>query len=182
MAFSAALPQRARAMCHFHFDTSILLLEKPFVQVVLPGRVLKLRESKKRVETFDKVLNNPVLWSALLDYRRDFRPLFDDGTAVFPSMIDMGAAISSGQLGRLVGDLTQKNLGVRVSIHRVRDNVATEASEELQTGGYLAPALIGNRSAATTMRSYDHAQGMRAATEFGDVLSARRTAPTNLRL
>jgi hypothetical protein len=182
LAFSAALPQRARAMSHFHFNTSVLLLEKPFVRVVLPGRVLKLRESKKRVETFDKVLNNPVLWSALLDYRRDFRPLFDDGSAVFPSMFDMGAAISAGQLGRLVGDLTQRHLGVRVSIHRVRDNVATEASEELQSGGYLAPALIGNRSAATTMRSYDHAQGMRAATEFGDVLSARRTAPTKLQL
>jgi hypothetical protein len=182
LSFAAVLPQRARGLSHLALGTTVVLLEYPYVQIVLPGRVLKLREAKKRVGSYDKVLNNPVLWSALDEYQRDFRPLFDDGSALFPSMVDMGSAITSAQLGRLAGGLTCKHLGVRVTIHRVRDNVATEASEELQSGGYLAPALIGNKSAATTMGSYDHAQGMRAAREYGQHLASRRSAPTALRL
>lgn len=182
LSFAAALPQRARALSHLAFGTTVVLLEKPYVHVVLPGRVLKMREAKKRFAGYDKVLFNPVLWSALDDYQRSFRPLFDDGPALFPSMVDMGSAITSAQLGRLVGDLTCKHLGVRVSIHRVRDNAATEASEEIQSGGYLAPALIGNKSAATTMDSYDHAQGMRAARDHGARIAGLRSAPTPLRV
>lgn len=182
LCFATALPQRARALSHLCFGTTVVLLEKPYVQVALPGRVLKLRESKKRFGSYDKVLENPVLWAALDDYRRDFRPLFDDGSALFPSMVDMGSAISASQLGRLVGDLTYKHLEVRVSIHRLRDNVATEASEELQSGGYLAPSLLGHKSAATTRDSYDHAQGTRAAHEYGEFLASRRSDPKTLRL
>ncbi|WP_421907494.1 hypothetical protein [Mameliella sp.] len=182
LSFSAALPQRARALSHLAMGTTVFLLENPYVHVVLPGRVLKLREAKKRFAGYDKVLTNPVLWSALDDYQRGFRPLFDDGPALFPSMVDMGAAITSAQLGRLVGDLTCKHLGVRVSIHRVRDNAATEASEEIQSGGYLAPALIGNKSAASTMDSYDHAQGIRAARDHGARIAGLRSSPTTLRV
>lgn len=182
LSFAAALPQRARALSHLSFGMTVVLLEKPYIHVVLPGRVLKMREAKKQFGGYDKVLNNPVLWSALEEYQRVFRPLFDGGSTLFPSMVDMGAAISSDQLGRLAGNLTYKQLGVRVSIHRIRDNVATEASEELQSGGYLAPALLGHTSTATAMDSYDHAQGMRAASEHGERLASRRSAPTRLRL
>ncbi|QPZ91208.1 site-specific integrase [Thioclava electrotropha] len=182
LSFAAALPQRARALSHLSFGTTVMLLEKPYVHVVLPGRVLKMREAKKRFAGYDKVLCNSMLWSALDDYKRSVRPLFDEGPALFPSMIDMGAAITSAQLGRLVGDLTCKHLGVRVSIHRVRDNAATEASEEIQSGGYLAPALLGNKSAGTTRDSYDHAQGMRAAREHGARIAGLRSAPTTLRV
>jgi integrase len=182
LAIAAALPQRARALSHLHFETTVQLLAERYVHITLPGRVLKMREGKKRFGGYDKVLENPILWSSLDDYRRDFRPLFDNGTALFPSMVDMGAAISSAQLGRLVGNLTLKHLGVRVSVHRIRDNVATEASEELQSGGYLAPALLGNKSEATTAVHYDHAQGMRAANEYAEYLISRRSGPTALRL
>ncbi|WP_143526244.1 site-specific integrase [Roseivivax lentus] len=182
VSVAAALPQRARALSHLSLGTTVVLLEKPYVHILLPGRVLKMRETKKQSGSFDKVLCNPVLWAALDDYQRDFRPLFDDGQSLFPSILSVGATITSSQLGRLIGNLTHEYLGVRISIHRVRDNVATEASEKLQSGGYLAPALIGNKSAATTRDSYDHAQGMRAAQEFGELLSGRRTSPTTLLL
>ena len=182
LSFAAALPQRARALSHLAFGASVVLLEKPYVHVVLPGRVLKLPEAKKRFGSYDKVLENAVLWSVLDEYQRDFRPLFDNGAMLFPSMGEIGAAVTSARLGRLVGDLTSRHLGVRVSIHRVRDNVATEASEELQSGGYLAPALLGHTSAATTLNSYDHAQGMRAATEYGEYIASQRSAPATLRL
>jgi hypothetical protein len=182
LTFAATLPQRARALSCLAFGSSVVLLEKPYVHVVLPGRALKMREAKKRFAGFDKVVANPVLWSALDDYQRDFRPLFDDGVSLFPSILDMNVAISSSQIGRLCGDLTSKHLGVRVSIHHVRDNVATEASEQLQSGGYLAPALLGHKSTATTVDSYDHAQGMRAAREHGEYIASLRSAPTTLRV
>jgi hypothetical protein len=182
LTFAATLPQRARALSYLAFGTSVVLLEKPHVHIVLPGSALKMRETKKQFGGFDKVLTNPVLWTALDDYQRDFRPLFDDGASLFPSIKNMGEAITSSQLGRLCGDLTQKHLGVRVSIHHVRDNVATEASEQLQSGGYLAPALLGHKNSATTMDSYDHAQGMRAAREYGGHIASMRSTPTTLRV
>lgn len=182
LSFAAALPQRSRALSFLKFQKTLTLLEEPYIQVALPGHALKLSEAKKRSRSYDRVLKNLALWTALNDYQRDFRPLFDNGDAIFPSILDIGAALSSSQLSRLVGDLTFKHLGVRVSIHRVRDNVATEASEELQSGGYLAPALLGHESGASAMASYDHAQGMRASKEFGDFLGARRSDPTKLRL
>jgi len=60
--------------------------------------------------------------------------------------------------------------------------VATEASEELRSGGYIAPSLLNNRSAATTMASYDHAEGVRAARDHVDFLASRRSYSASLRL
>jgi len=153
LATAAAVPQRARALSHFDIGRTIMLLERPNLHVRLPGSALKLRECEKQQGGYDRVLANPVLWDAIDEYRRVFRPLFDDGTAMFPSLLEVDARISAAQLGSVAGNLTQKHLGVRISVHRVRDNVATEASEELQSGGYIAPVLLDNRNPATTMAS-----------------------------
>ncbi|MFU8866156.1 MAG: hypothetical protein ACNA7O_19805 [Rhodobacterales bacterium] len=182
LATAAAVPQRARALSHFSIGRTIMLLERPNLHVRLPGSALKLRESEKQQGGYDRVLANSVLWDAIDEYSRVFRPLFDDGSAMFPSLLEVGAKISARQLGCLVGNLTQKHLGVRVSVHRVRDNVATEASEELRGGGYIAPVLLDNRSAATTMASYDHAQGVRAARDHAEFLASQRSCTANLRL
>ncbi len=178
----AAVPQRARALSHFELGVTVLLLERPYLRIRLPGRVLKLREHEKADGGYEKVIENAVLWDAVDEYARVYRPLFDDGTAMFPSIHDRKAAISSAQLGHLVGSLTERHLNVWVSIHRVRDNVATEASEELRDGGYLAPVLLDHRSAATTRASYDHAQGMAAARDFGEFMAAQRSRTSTLRL
>lgn len=182
LAVAAALPQRARALSHLAFGSTLVLRDAPYIEIKLPGHVLKLREGHKKFGGYNVVLNNAILWSALDEYCRSFRPLFDDGAALFPSTLDVGRSISSQQLGRLSGDLTYRHFGVRVSIHRFRDNVATEASEELQAGAYLAPRLLGHKSASTTMQSYDHADGMRAARDLGDHISARRTSKSTLHL
>ncbi len=73
-----------------------------------------------------------------------------------------------------------ERLGVRISIHRFRDNVATEASEAMPDGGRLAPSLLGHRDAATAARHYDHSEGMAAAQGFARVLAGRRTRRTDL--
>jgi hypothetical protein len=182
LVMAAAMPQRARALSHFAMGTTVILLERPYVRICLPGRVLKLPEHRKAHSEYDKVIGNAVLWDRIDEYQRIYRPLFDDGSAIFPSVHDRWAAISPHQLGHLVGNLTERHLGIRVSVHRVRDNVATEASEELRDGGYLAPALLGHRSAATTMACYDHAQGMAAAKDFGEFVRALRSRSSTLRL
>ena len=139
LATAASLPQRARALTALDFETTFRMQEWPIVEVHLPGCVLKTREGRKRREAFHRLIENGPLWEALDEYRRHFRPLFDGGAAVFPSVLSRGAAISEGQIGRLVRSLTFKHLGKRVSVHRVRDCVATEASERMSDGAWLTP-------------------------------------------
>lgn len=183
LAIAAAVPQRARTLSFFEMGRTVLLLERPCIHVSLRGSMLKLREHEKRRHGgYDQVLTNPVLWDALDTYTRIFRPLFDDGGSLFPSLLNVGERVSAAHLGRLVGNLTEEHLGVRISVHRVRDNVATEASEELRSGGYMAPSLLNNRSASTTMASYDHAEGVRAARDHGEFLAVRRSFSASLRL
>ena len=176
LAVAAALPQRARALSSLAFDSTLILLDAPYIRIALPGHVLKLPEARKARSRYDKVIGNPALWAALDEYRRLYRPLFDDGHALFPNVLDMGAGISSSQLGRLVGNITAKHLGVRVSIHRVRDNVATEASEEIR-GRRIPRAGIARPQAARPRpeASYDHAEGVRAARDYGAHLASRRS-------
>ncbi|WP_185803375.1 hypothetical protein [Pontivivens nitratireducens] len=182
LALAAAVPQRARALSHFEIGRTIMLLEWPCLHVRLPGSALKLREYEKEYGGYDRVLESPGLWDAIDEYNRVFRPLFDDGNAMFPSILEVGARVSAARLGCLVGNLTHAHLGVRVSVHRVRDNVATEASEELLGGGYIAPVLLDNRNPATTMASYDHAQGVRAARDHIKFVASRRSYSSTLRL
>lgn len=182
LAMAAAVPQRARAMSHYDIGRTVILLDRPHVRVRLPGSALKLREHEKANGGYDRVIDNAVLWDAIDEYHRVYRRFFDEGTTMFPSLLDIGSTISSHQIGVLTGNLTERHLGVRVSVHRVRDNVATEASEELQSGGYIAPALLDNKSAATTMASYDRAQGMRATREHGAFIEARRSRSAQLEL
>ncbi|MDO5642602.1 MAG: hypothetical protein Q4G26_09495 [Paracoccus sp. (in: a-proteobacteria)] len=179
---AAALPQRARALAHLAFDQTLIMLASPMIEIRLPGSVIKERESRKATVGYHNIIQNADLWSALNEYRRDFRKLFDDGGAMFPSTLRQGSSLSSGEIGKQVGDLTERHLGVRVSIHRVRDNVATESSEELRDGAYLAPALLGHRNADTARRHYDHSTGAAATKDYGEALSERRSRRSTLRL
>jgi integrase len=128
------------------------------------------------------VFRNEGLATALQEYRGDFRPLFDDGDCLFPSMLSPGAAISEGQIGVLVGNMTKAAFGVRVSVHRIRDNVATEASEALDGGGRAASRLLDHRDPATTARYYDHSVGMEATRDFEKLVSGRQSEPVDLLL
>lgn len=112
LAMAVAVPQRARALSHFDIGRTIILLERPCLHVRLPGSALKLREHQKKHGGYDRVLENPVLWDAIAEYSRVFRPLFDDGCAMFPSILEVGARVSAPRLSRLVGNLTQEHLGV----------------------------------------------------------------------
>ncbi|SHF20496.1 hypothetical protein SAMN05444279_12129 [Ruegeria intermedia] len=182
LALGTALPQRARALSCLAFDSTLLLLDAETLGVRIPASMLKLPEDRKRGAPFERSFRNAPLAAALLDYRRSFRPIFDDGLALFPSVLSRHTAISEKQIGRLTGDMTEAAFGVRIPIHRLRDNVATEASETLNGGGRAATALLGHKSQATTARHYDHSEGIHSAQEFGDLLASHRDSTVELDL
>ncbi len=141
-AVGAALPERARALTYLTFDRTLTLTDGTHVHVDLPGKALKCAEARKRSEGYDVIFENAGLASALHEYRAIFRPLFDDGDHLFPSVHGKPGAITPQHLGRLTGNLTEREFGVRIPLHRLRDNVATEAAENMVGGIYAAKTLL----------------------------------------
>lgn len=182
LAIGAALPERARALSYLAFERTLFLLEGGHIHVQLPASALKMLERLKlRSDGRDTVFRNQRLHTALLEYRTMYRPLFDDGDCLFPSMKSAGTAIAEGHIGKLTGNLTQMAFGTRIPIHRLRDNVATEAAENLEGGIYAAASLLRHRDIATTSR-YDHSEGVRAAEEFGTYVSRKGSKGIDLDL
>lgn len=180
LAIGTALPQRARALSCFAFDSTLTLPDHETIRVCIPASMLKLPEDRKQGAPFERTFRNAPLAAALLEYRQSFRPIFDDGRALFPSVKSQNAAISEAQIGRLTGNMTEKAFGVRIPIHRLRDNAATEASETMAGGGRAATSLLGHNSSATVARHYDHSEGVGAAQEFGSYLKSCQGACVEL--
>lgn len=175
LVLATLMPQRARALSCLRFDSS-LLLEEDAIRIEIPARFLKLYEAEKsRTEPYRRVLRGRRLFEIVDRYRREFRPIVDDGDAVFPSVLTRGQPLSSRRLGVICGDLTEARLGVRVSIHRIRDNVATDAAEQLVGGGLAAASLLDHADPLTTARHYDHGGGQEAMRSFGEMLDRRRS-------
>lgn len=182
LAIGAALPQRARALSALDFSSTLTLLGGGAIHVRIPAEMLKMREDEKaNGDPFDQVFHNRELAETLLEYRHDFRPLFDDGSCLFPSVHAPGHSVSEMQLGVLAGDITEARLGVRIPIHRMRDNVATEASENLDGGRRATKCLLDHADIATGDH-YDHSDGMKATREFGAFIDRQRSCPVNLNL
>lgn len=175
LALAVALPERARALSILEFDTNLWLVGKESIRIVLPGSALKLPEAQKHMTSVTFILENPSLAAALIEYRTTYRPLFDDGNCLFPSVHGKIGPVTERHLGRLAGDLLEAEFRPRVSLHRIRDNVATEASEVLHDGGRSATVLLRHRDPAITQRHYDHSEGILAAVQFGRSIDARRT-------
>ena len=183
LAVGAALPERARALAALAFGTTLRLLGEDRIHIHLPPSALKMPERLKAdAPPYDAMFVNPGLAEALETYRRGFRPIFDDGTCLFPSIMAPGQAIGERRIGNLAAQETKKAFGVRIPIHRLRDNVATEAAETLEGGGLAATALLRHRDPATTARHYDHADGLKAARAFAAEIDRRRSRPTDLDL
>lgn len=181
LAIGTALPQRARALSALAFGSTLWLLDARTIHVRIPAHMLKLPEAAKDGPPFDVVFRNDRLAAALTEYRCSYRPLFDDGSCLFPSMHATGQTITEGQIGRLAGDITKRRLGVRISIHRIRDNVMTDASEYLGGGRMAGKALLGHADIVSG-DPYDHSDGMRATRDFAEFVDEQRTAPTELAL
>ncbi len=182
IAVAAALPQRARALSALVFDDSLYLEGDSVIRIRLERKHLKMPEAQKQGPPLILSFRNSRLWAVLEEYRRDYRPVFDRGDGLFASMKQKNAVISEKSLGKLVGDLTKRHLGVRVSVHRMRDNVATEANEHMPNGKHLAPRILGNRSEAIVTQHYDRSDGHVAAREFGQLVDAMKTRQVEIDL
>ncbi|MHA7876353.1 site-specific integrase [Roseivivax sp.] len=182
LTLATALPQRARAMSALASGTTLQLIGDHTIRIWLPARLLKLPEDQKNGEPFERLLTSRELYEAIEEYLEKFRSIFDDGTFLFPSSLNRGEAVTEKHLGRLAGDLTERAFGVRVSLHRLRDNVATDASECLPAGGRKAASLLGHKDERTTQRHYDHSQGVAVAQEFIDLVEKGRASMPELAL
>ncbi|SDG43387.1 hypothetical protein [Sulfitobacter delicatus] len=180
LSFGIALPQRARALSALAFDRSLHLLDEQRIQVRLCADDLKMLERDRNGQGFDWAFRNARLHAALHEYKRDFRPIFDNGSWLFPSRKIVGGAIAEKQIGSLAGSITEKALNERITIHRFRDNVSTDASEYMVAGPRASASLLGHRNEATTSRHYDHAEGVIVTKEFVEEIEARKTVSVEL--
>lgn len=177
---AVALPQRARALSALEFDKTLILGEDGQISISIPGKFIKQREARKARSPYKVAFVNYELHAALDDYRKTYLPMFGHSRSLAPSMLSQTQGIGEKQIGRLVGDLTFRAFGVRISVHRIRDNVATEIAENLSNGGLLAGAVLGHRSGQTTARHYDHSTGVAAVRDFAEVIDGRRSRPIEL--
>jgi hypothetical protein len=181
LVLGTALPQRARALSALDAGKTLWFEQPDRLHVRIPARILKRWEDQKSGDPFDIVFHNARLVATLEEYYRVYRPLFDDDTCLFPSFYAAAQSISEKQIGQLSADITEKELGVRIPIHRLRDNVGTDSAEHLE-GGRLATKALLDHADIGTGDHYDHSNATKAATKFGDYIDSCRSAPTDLAL
>lgn len=181
LSVGACLPQRARALSWLVFDETLFLEAGFIIRVFLPAAALKgLEKRKGRRRPFERTFRNRRLWGALDTWRRVFRPLYDEGAWLFPSQLSTREGISEDRLGAICRAETRARLGVAISIHDVRDNVATEASEYLDGGALKAAGLLDHRDPRTTLAHYDHADDLRVLHEHGRFLAEKQADAPDL--
>lgn len=171
LMIAAALPQRARALSYLDSATTFRLLEWPLIRIDLPGRLLKRRHGKDNSRGYHATLDNSLLWEACAIYFRDHRPLLDDGTHLWSSLRRRGKSLDPQRLSGIIAHLTKKHLGIHVSIHRVRDAVATEVCEHVPSGGQIASRLLDHNDPRIVGRHYDHSTGVVVAREWAAAMS-----------
>lgn len=107
-----------------------------------------------------------------------WRPILLGGRASERLWISMhGRALDALKLYNLVGSITEKLFGKRMSLHIFRDCAATHVAIHDPEHMGVATALLGHRSMATTQRHYNLARSREAASLMQQaVLELRRRA------
>lgn len=182
LMLAAALGFRADALAALSFGTTLVLGPRPQLMVDVPGTALKMRQRAKARARLRDEFSNPDLWDALQEYRTHFRPVLDGGDAVFPSKLALGQALSSARLSNIMGALTTAHFGVRITLHRVRDNVATEAVEEMSEGLSVAVGVLRHKDHRTTQKYYIRQQGRIAMQQLAKLTDEVRGKRTRLKL
>lgn len=174
LSIVAALPERARAVAAFGVIARIDV--EPGTHrlcVTIPGAVRKLRRGNRHRPARYLGFENRRLAEALQRWRMAYRPLFDDGAALWPSMRSLDGALTSREFGAIVGKHIERALGVRATIHDLRGCVATERIESDPVGGAAAATvLLGHRDPRTTARWYDLAEGLGAMAAWENASAA----------
>ena len=174
LALAATLPERARALSALEFDATIFLEGDGVIRFAIPGEHRKLLERRKRRSGFHASIRRPSLHRALARWRAVYRPMFDGGAWLWPSRLDQARGVTEIRLGTVIGNLTKARLGRRVSIHLVRDCVATEIVETDPVGGPArAATVLGHRDPLVTKDFYIHGEGIVVATGWQKAVAAR---------
>lgn len=173
LALAATLPERARALSALAFDTTLFLEPDGVIRLAIPGEHLKLAERRKRRRGFHARIRRPSLHRALARWRAVYRSMFDDGDWLWPSRHNQNHGLTENSIGHLAARVTEARLGRAVSIHLVRDCVATEIIEaDPLTGAARASAVLRHRDQGITNDFYVHANGIACATRWQAALDA----------
>jgi hypothetical protein len=167
LALAATLPERARALSALAFDTTLFLEPDGVIRLAIPGEHLKLRERRKLRRGYHARIRRPSLHRALTRWRAIYRPMFDDGVWLWPSRLDQDHGLTEKTIGTIAARATKAGLKRAVSIHLVRDCVATEIIEiDPLTGAARATAVLRHRHQGITNDFYVHADGIACATRW----------------
>lgn len=174
LAVAATLPERARALSVLDFDRTIFLEADGVIRFAIPGEARKVAERRKRRRAFHARIRRPSLHRALARWRAVYRPMHDAGDWLWPSRLDQQRGVTEHRLGTIVGDVTEARLKRRISLHLVRDCVATEIIETDPVGGAVrAATTLGHRDPRITSDFYIHADGIVVSTGWQDVIVER---------
>lgn len=182
LMFAAAFGERATALSHLAFGSTLELGARPEIRVRLPGHALKMSERRRASRLRSETFPNEPLFDALSIYRAEFLPILGAGNSLFPSLKSLDACLTPQALGRIVGDLTMQHFNVRISLHRIRDNIATEASETAENGVMMASGVLGHADARTTLMHYDRSKGTSAMRDFAAFTETYRSEGGRVRL
>jgi hypothetical protein len=177
LAVAATLPERARALSALEFDVTVFLEGDGVIRFAIPGEHLKLAERRKARRGFHARIRRPSLHRALARWRDVYRPMFDDGLGLWPSRHDMEHGLTEGSLGMLGSKITKARLGRSISLHLIRDCVATEIVESDPIGGPVrAQGVLRHKDPRITSDFYIHADGLVVSTGWQAAVS-RQVGP-----
>lgn len=173
LSLAATLPERARALSALVYDVTLFLEPDGVIRFAIPGEVRKVREHRKSRRPFHACLRRPSLHRALARWRAVYRPMFDGGDWLWPSRLDRNHGMTEATLSQRAARVTEARLGRRVSLHLVRDCVATEIVEtDPVSGPTRATAVLGHRD-PNASDYYVLADGIVVATAWQAEVAAR---------
>lgn len=174
LAVAATLPERARALSVLDFDRTIFLEPDGVIRFAIPGEARKVAERRKRRRAIHARIRRPSLYRALARWRAVYRPMHDAGDWLWPSRLDQRQGVTEQRIGTIIGDVTEARLKRRISLHMVRDCVATEVIETDPVGGAVrAATTLGHRDPRITSDFYVHGDGIVVSTGWQDVVVER---------
>ena len=174
LAVAATLPERASALAALEFEATLFLEPGGVIRLAIPGEFLKVRERLKARRGFHARIHRPSLHRALSRWRAVYRPMFDGGAWLWPSRLNQEHGLTPSAISTVIGAVTKARLGRAVSLHLVRDCVATEIIEtDPVNGAVRAKGVLRHRDMAVTSDFYVHAEGLVVTTGWQGVIEKR---------
>ena len=174
LTVTATLPERARAIAALEFDATLFIEPGGVIRFAIPGESLKIHERLKARRGFHARIHRPSLHRALSRWRAVYRPMFDGGAWLWPSRLDQEHGLTPKAISTVIGAVTKERLGRQVSLHLVRDCVATEIIEtDPVNGAVRAKGVLRHKDGAVTDDFYVHAEGLVVTTGWQEVIEKR---------